>query len=215
MQQQYTEQLLQSRLEIQEQTFTTISQEIHDNVGQTLSLAKVQMNIIEQKETMDTAIFTEAKANISRAMTDLRDIARSLNTDRITLESLPQTVAQEVSRINRAGIIAVAINITGEEVAMPNQKKLIIYRMVQESLQNILKHAAATQVTIQFLFEAAYLQVLITDNGTGFNTQKLTPNNAGLGLQNIVHRAMLIGGNATITSAINKGTTITITSPYA
>ncbi len=70
--------LLQSKLEIQEQTFTTISQEIHDNVGQLLSLAKVQVNIIDQSETTDKAVLAELRDNIGKAMTDLRDMAKAL-----------------------------------------------------------------------------------------------------------------------------------------
>ncbi|MFX7870642.1 histidine kinase dimerization/phosphoacceptor domain-containing protein, partial [Acinetobacter baumannii] len=81
--QEFEKQTLQSQLEIQEQTFNIISQEIHDNVGQILSLAKVQMNILEEQLVNPPAILKDTKENISRAMNDLRDIAKGLSTERI------------------------------------------------------------------------------------------------------------------------------------
>ena len=214
IEQQYTEQLLHAKIEMQEQTFNAISQEIHDNVGQTLSLAKVQMNIIEQKEMMDKELFGEAKANIGKAMTDLRDIARSLNTDKMSLFSLPAAISEEAARIERTGIVQIIIQTDGNEVSVDEQKKLIIFRMVQESLQNIIKHSKANLVQITLSFEPGYMLLTVADNGAGFYVEEMKQN-AGLGLQNIISRARLIGGSATIESKINEGTTITINIPYA
>src|SRR4051812_22318803 len=80
----FNEQLFKSQLEMQEQTFELISMEIHDNVGQTLSLLKVQLNIIEQKEMFDKTLVSDIKGNVGKAMTDLRDIAKSLSTERVS-----------------------------------------------------------------------------------------------------------------------------------
>jgi len=214
LQQQYTEQLLKSQLEIQEHTFNTISQEIHDNVGQILSLAKVQLNIIDQSENLDRTLLSDAKDSVGKAMTDLRDIAKSLNTERIQLSSLPEITAQELQRINRAGLILTSIQTAGKEQNMQEQKKLIIFRIMQEALQNILKHSRAKNVDVFFCYEADHLAIEIKDNGTGFDKELLTKKD-GIGLQNIIHRAALIGGKADIKSIINEGTIITITSPYA
>jgi signal transduction histidine kinase len=199
---------------MQEHTFNTISQEIHDNVGQILSLAKVQLNIIDQSETLDRTLLADAKDSVSKAMTDLRDIAKSLNTERIQLSSLPEITGHELQRISRAGLILTSIQTEGKEQNMQEQKKLIIFRIIQEALQNILKHSKAKNVDIFFCYQADYLTIEIKDNGTGFAKELLTKKD-GLGLQNIVNRAALIGGKADIKSIINEGTIITITSPYA
>jgi two-component system, NarL family, sensor kinase len=212
---EYNEQLLQSQLEMQEQTFNTISREIHDNVGQVLSLAKVQLNIIDQTEQIDKSMLGDVKESISKAMTDLRDIARSLNTERIQLISLPETVGNELKRINRAGFTYAALHVEGSEQNMQDQKKLIIFRIIQESLQNIIKHSKASNVNVFFCYDELHLKIEIADNGTGFDTAIFNDKAAGLGLQNIISRAALIGGEATINSVINEGTTITIKTPYA
>jgi signal transduction histidine kinase len=206
--------LLQSQLEMQEQTFNTISREIHDNVGQVLSLAKVQLNIIDQSESFDKALVTDAKESVSKAMTDLRDIAKSLNSERIQLSSLPEITGHELQRINRSGIMLTSINVEGQEQNMQEQKKLIIFRIIQEALHNILKHSHAKNIDVKFCYETDKLKIDITDNGIGFDKELITKKD-GLGLQNIVNRAALIGGEAHINSIINKGTVITIISPYA
>jgi signal transduction histidine kinase len=206
--------ILQAQLEIQEQTFNTISQEIHDNVGQILSLAKVQLNIIEESENVDKGLLTDAQENISKAMTDLRDIAKGLNSERIRLAGLPATVEQEIQRINRVGIVHINLRISGNEQKTHAQKQLILFRIIQECLQNIIKHASASVVTILFIYQPESLSITITDNGKGFNFQQEKLAHHGLGLQNIFKRIELIGGKAEINSILQKGTTVNISIPY-
>nr|WP_315423844.1 ATP-binding protein [uncultured Pedobacter sp.] len=213
LEKQYGEQLLQSRIEMQEQTFETISEEIHDNVGQLLSLAKLQLSILEQKETSDKSLITEIKGNVGNALTDLRDIAKSLSTSRIQELSLFQAVEQELQRIGRAGVIVCKVEVTGNEQQIAEQKKIIIFRIVQESLQNILKHAQATAIDVGFDF-SEQLNITIEDNGVGFSAGEKEKIETGLGLQNIVKRATLIMCEAKINSVINSGTKITLTIPY-
>ncbi|MEH3114274.1 sensor histidine kinase [Pedobacter terrae] len=213
LEKQYGEQLLQSRLEMQEQTFDTISQEIHDNVGQLLSLAKLQLSLLEKKEAGDKVLITEIKVNVGNALNDLRDIAKSLSTSRIQELSLLQAVEHELQRINRAEAIVCKVEVSGNEHQIAEQKKIIIFRIVQESLQNILKHAQATTINVVFDF-AEKLNITIEDNGVGFITGEKEKIETGLGLMNIVKRAKLIMGEATINSVINNGTKITLTIPY-
>ncbi|MBN8837406.1 MAG: hypothetical protein J0I09_09115 [Sphingobacteriia bacterium] len=210
---EFEKQTLQSQLEIQEQTFNAISQEIHDNVGQILSLAKVQLNIAEQQIDNVPQILNDSKENISRAMNDLRDIAKSLSTDRIEQLDLIQAIQQEADRINKTRAIHCSINIEGIQQKMDSNEKLIIFRIIQETLNNVLKHSGASQVTIRICFETEKMQINIIDNGYGFDTELMKQK--GLGLQNIIRRTKLIGGEATIESAIEKGTTIYLTVPYA
>jgi two-component system NarL family sensor kinase len=213
MQAAFNEQLLQAQLEMQEQTFNVIGAEIHDNVGQVLSLAKVQLNIIDQGETLDRSLLADAKESVSKALTDLRDIAKSLNSERIKLSSLQEITAQELQRINRLRLIGTSMKTEGETKNLQEQKKLIIFRIIQESLQNIIKHSKAKNIDIWFHYEKDILKIEVMDNGTGFD-KTLLEKKEGLGLQNIVSRALLIGGEANINSTPGKGTVITIISPY-
>lgn len=209
----FNDQLLKSQLEMQEQTFNSISHEIHDNVGQVLSLAKVQLNIMDQSDKLDRHLLAEAKENVSKAMTDLRDIAKSLNTDRIQSANLQEITTQELQRINRSGLMSITVSSAGAVQNVQEQKKLIIFRMIQESLQNIIKHSKAKNIDVSFNYEKGFLKIQIADNGIGFD-KELPMQKDGLGLQNIFRRASLIGGEATVNSSPQQGTTITIISPY-
>jgi len=215
LEKQYNDQLFQSRLEMQEQTFDTISQEIHDNVGQMLSLAKLQLSILEQNENNDKVLIGEIKGNIGNALTDLRDIAKSLSSSRIQDLSLLQAVEQELQRIDRAGCIKCNIEVRNNEAQLAEQKKIIIFRIVQESLQNIIKHANATEIYVGFNYLKEQLEIAINDNGSGFQIDEKYVTEKGLGLQNIFKRSMLVGGNALINSVIDRGTKITLIIPYA
>lgn len=214
LEKQFVEQLHQSRFEMQEQTFDTISQEIHDNVGQLLSLAKLQLSIVEQNETNDKLLIADVKNNIGNALTDLRDIAKSLSTSRIQQLTLLQAVEQELQRIGRSSGITCNVEVIGNEQPIAEQKKIILFRIVQESLQNIIKHAGATDINVCFNFLPEQLNITIADNGIGFSTNEEVKAETGLGLQNIIKRSALIMGKATINSTVNHGTEIILTIPY-
>jgi two-component system NarL family sensor kinase len=210
----YEQSILQTQLEIQEQTFNLISQEIHDNVGQVLSLAKVQINIMNEGDQMNREMLNEVKENIGQAMSDLRDMAKSLSSDRIRALGLYTAIGNEVERINKTGILQAGLSMEGAEKEMNEQKKLILLRIVQESLQNIIKHAKASEVQIRFRYLPDELQVSIKDNGKGFDPDEPAGRNTGLGLLNIRNRTLLAGGSSRIESAPNRGAHIQINIPY-
>lgn len=206
--------LLKAQMEIQEQTFNNISREIHDNVGQTLSLAKVQVNLIEQRGEINKNDFEEIKESISKAMTDLRDIAKSLNSEQIQYMDFKQSVERELSRISRMGIVNTSLIVHGTPKNISQQKKLILFRIVQESLQNIIKHSQAKNVLILFNYMEKQFELSVQDDGKGFLPDTVTEKN-GLGLLNIINRAGFVGGSADIDSAPGSGTSVKLTIPYA
>jgi two-component system, NarL family, sensor kinase len=210
----FEEELLKSRLEIQEHTFNHISQEIHDNVGQILSLAKIQLNILDEKDELDRSLLEDAQENISKAMNDLRDIAKGLSSERIQILNLEETVAYELQRVNKTGLLQVTVEVQGAEQKIDDQKKLIIFRIIQECFQNIFKHAFASSVKVEFDYGQDSLVVVVIDNGKGFVVPSSGGREKGLGLQNIVHRATLIGGTITIESTPDQGTKISLRIPY-
>lgn len=215
LRQNFERNLLQSQIETQEQTFNTISQEIHDSVGQLLSLAKVQLSIAEQHENVDKALLADVKSTIGKALTDLRDIAKSLNSNHIRQLTLPEIIQEDLQRINKLGVIKCYIETEGNELTVPEQKKAILFRIVQESLQNILKHAEATQIIVAINFMEQNLKITISDNGKGFDTKSEAIKPSGLGLNNLKNRITLLNGSADINSKPGEGTVITLNMPYA
>ncbi len=203
---QFQQELLQTQLEIQEQTLKTISEEIHDNVGQVLSLAKLNLNTFEinpEKKLTDT------KQLISKAINDLRDLSRSMHNDRIAELGLQQSIADELQILQNTGQFATHLQITGKSYKLPPQKEMVLFRIVQEALNNCIKYSKAKNITVELNYDKGDFLLYITDDGIGFDTQVKT----GIGLKSMQNRAALIGAEFSIQSAIENGTAITIILP--
>jgi signal transduction histidine kinase len=211
---QFEKQLLQSRIEIQEQTFTHISGEIHDNVGQSLSLAKVQLSILEEANQYNRETVREVKQIISQSLSELRSLAHSLNGERIRSFNLSKSVEEELERLRKTGAYTVAINQEGDPEEIPDEHRLMLFRVIQEALQNIVKHAKAGSIHVGLKKTHTICQVEVSDNGKGFTATPETSTAHGLGIVNMQKRVELMGGRLEIDSVPGKGTILKITIPY-
>jgi two-component system, NarL family, sensor kinase len=214
MRAEFEKQLMQTQLEIQEQTLNNISQEIHDSVGQDLSLTKIQLNIVEVSEGLGKEVLQGARDSLSKAILDLRDMAKTLNTERIRHFNLVSSIEEEMNRIRRTRFLFSSFITEGVEKPFDGEKKLILFRIIQECLQNIIKHANATEILLKFYFREDGLEIFIRDNGKGFDVDNAMQSQTGLGLQSITSRAKMVGGKAEFVSRIQDGTTVNIFIPY-
>jgi two-component system, NarL family, sensor kinase len=207
IQSKFKQQLLQTQIEIQEQTLKTISQEIHDNIGQVLSLAKLNLGTLQYGEDEK---LNDTKNLVSKAINDLRDLSRSLHGDKIAELGLQQSVASELKILQNTGQYNTALQITGEPYKQEPQKEMVLFRIMQEAIHNAVKHARAKNITVQLNYQAAAFVLIVTDDGIGFNAADLQAAQTGIGLKSMQNRAALIGGQFTITAANGNGTTIKI-----
>ncbi|TAH03084.1 MAG: sensor histidine kinase [Sphingobacteriales bacterium] len=217
LQTQFSQTLLQTQLEIQEQTLKNISQEIHDNIGQVLSLAKLNINTMSgaSAEVLEEKI-TTSKELISKAIQDLRDLSRSLNTDYIIEVGVISAVAYEMDLMSKAGVCTTKLTMHGDSYRLEPNKELIIFRIVQEVFHNIIKHAKAKHITTNVHFTPTIFEMVITDDGIGFDANTITHQNGkGLGLRNMHNRAAMIGGQFHLTSTLQQGTTVVIALPVS
>lgn len=217
MQVQFQQTLLESQLEIQEQTVNVVSQEIHDNIGQVLSLAKLNIGTIDicQPETAQIKI-NDSRELVGKAIQDLRNLARSMSTSYITEMGLLRSVEHEVEMIRKSGAFLPLLHVEGHVIKINPQQELILFRILQELINNIIKHAAAKKVDIRIGFTEELLNITVIDNGKGFDATQLNfPGNSpfGLGLRNMKNRAQLIGADFSITSIPGTGTTAIIRLP--
>lgn len=215
LQQQFQQELLRTQLEIQEQTLHNISEEIHDNIGQTLSLAKMNLFTLDlQKENNTVEKIDNAKDLVSKAITDLRSLSKSLNTDSILSAGLVRAIEFQLELVEKTGMFETKLKIMGEPSKLDAQKELILFRIIQESINNAIKHSKASAIAIDAEFKQNFISLSVHDNGVGFDHQV---NNDGLqggsGLQNIRHRAHLIGAEFSIQSDSEAGTKLRITVP--
>ncbi len=152
-------------------------------------------NIAQTKDLLNTAI------------NDLRDISKTLNTDYVKEKNLEESIVRELDMLKRTRKFKTAFETSGTAFQMSPERRLILYRIIQESLNNIVKHAGATQVGIAMTYDADVLHISIRDNGTGFDMQHT---GKGVGILNMEHRSKLIACDLSISSRPGEGTLIDI-----
>ncbi|QHT66272.1 sensor histidine kinase [Rhodocytophaga rosea] len=214
----YEQELLKAQLEIKEQTLQNISQEIHDNIGQILSLVKLSLTtlVIEDKGTSEKV--SVAKDLVGKVIQDLRNLSRSLNTGHIHELKLSEALQFELDLIEKTGLYKTQLTVSGQEVMIDEQKRLIVFRIAQEVLQNIIKHAQASQICVSLEFTPAMLLLSVQDNGKGFDpvvTQAVPASDKGTGITNMHHRAKLIGAQFNIGSEPHKGSKANLSLPLS
>jgi signal transduction histidine kinase len=206
--------LLGAQLEMQEQTFQKISRDIHDNISLSLSLAKLDLHTINWNEK-EKAIEQVQKATslVSKSITELSDISKSLHADIIKQQGLLSALKDELAHIEQPGLFKVNFIVDGEPVFLESSKELIIFRIIQESFNNIIKHAAAKLVTLHLTYSSDYLNIIIADDGKGFDkTQCQQKKQAGL--RNMAARAQMLAGKMVTESQPGNGTTLSFTIPF-
>ena len=215
---EYDQELLTTQLEIQEETFKTIGQELHDNIGQVLSVVKLSLAIlpIEKEEPIYEGVFN-IRQMLNKAIFDLADLTKSLHSDRIAQIGLVESVRFELDNLKKAGLLQVTFEAPSDEPLEDSQKAIFLFRIFQENINNILKHSKATRVDISIQVSDLHRFIMkIRDNGIGFNvTDKRDHASAtsGVGLKSMVNRAKLIGGEISFQSSPGNGTTVTVALP--
>lgn len=203
--------LLESQLEIQEQTLQNISREIHDNIGQKLTLAKLHLNTLSYIESNKIGEQVNASVNIiSEAINDLSDLSHSMSSEIVLNNGLLKALESEIAQLVKSGMFSIQLTTTGNPIFMDGNTELLLFRIFQESLNNIMKHAGASEINIALHYNALLLTIEIQDNGKGFCQEKQHP---GTGLQNIKKRVAILKGNLHIKSSRGNGTHIKIKIP--
>lgn len=208
----HNQELLHAKLEIQEQTYRNISQELHDNIGQVLSLAKLNINTVDVENVQSTKEkLAQSKSLITKAIQDIRDLARALNTDYIHDVGLANAIDQQLELLRKTGLYTTKLIVNGDVYPIEPERELLLYRIVQELLNNIVKHADANQIVISINYEKNIMVFTMADNGKGFDWQKQQLNvSNGLGLRNITNRVKLVKGDIFFESKSDIGTVVHI-----
>ncbi|GAC1312734.1 MAG: hypothetical protein NVSMB24_34800 [Mucilaginibacter sp.] len=205
-----------TQLEVQEQTMQTIGADLHDNIGQLLSLTSLTLNSIEMSKPVKAREKVDAAIDLTlRSIKEMRLLGKLLQGDQLVVLGLSAAIRHEIDWMERAGKYKVTYEDDEELPAVNNpDKDLIIFRILQEILNNIIKHARASRIRIKLGYLDGSLQLQVNDNGKGFDAGNLYDWQHGMGLLNIQKRAGIIGGEVAIASRPGKGTNITIVTPY-
>jgi two-component system, NarL family, sensor kinase len=215
MRDEYQNELLQSQLEIKEATFKTIAQELHDNISQMLSVVKFSLATLSlKKDHPDYESIYESREMLNKAIFDLSDITKSMHTDRITKIGLVEAIKFELQMLQKMKLFETSLDSPEEHFHFDEQKEIFLFRMFQEIMNNIIKHAKAKLVEVKIENPDGHkFKLVIRDDGVGFNVtekQLTTSSSAGVGLKSIINRAKLIGASVKIDSAIGRGSSFTV-----
>jgi signal transduction histidine kinase len=208
---QLEKEILNAQIEIQEQTLKNISQEIHDNIGQILSLAKLNLNTFPANPDEKIQLkLNDTKHLVGKAITDLRNISHSMHSDKISELGLKEAIANELKILQNSGQYIATLDVIGNPFELKMQEEMVLFRMVQEALQNSIKYAKARNIKVKLNNSQNKYIVTVSDDGIGFDKANLQLSQTGIGLKNMENRAALINGMFTINSMPGSGTTIEI-----
>jgi len=208
----HQEELLKTQNEIQKETMQHIGKEIHDNVGQKLTLSSLylQQLVFENKSPQINDSINNVNNIINESLNELRHLSKSLTDDTIENNSISELIEIECQKINQLKKCNVSFNSSLTLVINSYQTKSVLLRIVQEFIQNSLKHSKCKTINIDISNTNDKLQLLLCDDGKGFDVNSLRSN--GIGLNNIDKRIKMLNGTSNLQSDKN-GTILTLKIP--
>lgn len=216
MAQQFESELLKTQIEVQEQTMQTIASNLHDNIGQLLSLTNITLGSIDigNAEKAEIKINTSVEL-VNKSIKELRELAKLLQGEQLLQNGIGYTIEQEVNWIRKTEAYEVIFeNNLIEDIVSSQQADLVILRLFQEISNNIIKHAQATKIIVQLYHQENQLFLSVKENGIGFDYHSAKNSGKGIGLNSIENKVRLINGILDIQSTASKGTQIVIQIPY-
>lgn len=204
--------ILKARLEMQDETFKAISRELHDHISQRLSFVKLNLSTITRRTQLIHERLKLATNILAEAMNNMRNLSKTLNPDHVMGIGLLNAIRKEVDILNKSSILKIIkLELPETTEGIPSQTGLMLYRIVQESVNNIVKHAEARELLIRLTKLEEHYELFIVDDGKGFEME--TVHQDGLGLRNIRERAMIIGADCSIVSTPGMGTKVKVKIP--
>lgn len=209
LQAQYSEALMESRMEIQDQILQHVSSEIHDNLGQIASLINIHLHTFPQPENPEASHkLTESRELLQHLTRDMRLLSLSLNTEHLARKGFTEALRDECERIQRTGLLHTFVNAPPEPIGLDKNIEIFLFRISQEILNNMLKHARASRIDIHIEQQQNSLEIVFADNGIGFDVQTALEQGAARsksGLRNLQKRCQWIHAQLHIESAPEKG----------
>ena len=211
--QEFNEEISRTQPEIQEQTLKHISWELHDNVGQLLAYASMQLNMLTTKAPDDLkSKVSETSDIVKESLKEVRSLSKSLNNEVILNMGFEDSILNELNRIKRMKFSSAELIINGSQKVIENKKhEIILFRILQEFFSNSVKYSEADSINVTLDYQDDQLLITVTDNGVGFD---ILSSEKGSGLINMNSRAELINATLDLVSQLDEGVTLRINYPY-
>ncbi|HZU40143.1 MAG TPA: histidine kinase [Solirubrobacteraceae bacterium] len=192
-------------LAAQERERARIARELHDEIGQTLTAIALRAERAAREDGSQTEALHEIAATVHRSLEDVRRIGRELRPEALDDLGLTSALVALCSRIDHSGGLRVHRRLDWHLPSLPDEVELVIYRVAQEALTNVLRHAGARTATVELGCAAGSVRLAVRDDGRGLPAER-----SERGLLGMRERAMLIGADLRISSAPGQGTEIVL-----
>ncbi len=203
--------ILKAEIESQEKQRNQIGSELHDNVNQILAAANMHLSLIKKgDETRAFEFINESKNLIKKAVDEIRKLTHNIDTSHLDKMKLSEALKVLIGDVNALNVIDIKMNHSVDNIDIPAPVVLTVYRIIQEQLNNILKHAEATEVRIQLHAVDDLIKLNITDNGKGANLETVK---RSMGLSNMKNRAKAYDGKVDFFTTPHKGFTVAVEIP--
>lgn len=213
-------QLLESALEVQEVERVRIAKDLHDEVGAMLSVTKMSFNqLLRRLDNAEdlAAMGKQTKELLEQSIGQVRRISKELVPSTLEEFGLMSAIDEFIQKVHLASGALFVFSHEGIDIKQRFDKKieLTIYRVIQELINNALKHAEAKEITLKLTTEGNKIIFTFTDNGKGFDFESVRKDpKSGLGMRNIESRLSIVNGTFDIQSAIGRGTKTMIEIPF-
>lgn len=216
LQKTFDAELLKTQTEVQEQTLKNIAYNLHDNVGQILSLISITVSSFNLDDKAKLAEKVSVVDDLTkRSIKEIKSLSRLLHGEELISRGLTAAIDFELEWLNRSERYHITFNKNNYNAFNgDSNKEIIVFRLFQEMINNIIQHAKATEIFINLEQADGRFTLAIRDNGIGFNISEIAGRSTGMGLNNIKRRAAILNGTVSIDSAPQQGSLITIVIPY-
>ncbi len=202
-------------IEAEEKERIRIAKDLHDGVGQQISAVKMNLSALDhelqlnsaQKDKMETVL-----SLIDDAVKEVRSVSHHMMPNALIRSGLSTAVREFVNKVTSVDAIKIDLQIVGLNDRLEKTTETVLYRVLQESVSNIIRHAHATHISIQLIKHTHYLSMVIEDNGTGFDTSVIN-DESGIGIKNMISRVEFLNGTISFDSTPGKGTTVVVDIP--
>ena len=216
IEQQKKLELTQAIIDGEEMERIRLAKELHDGIGGLMSMIKLQFTNFKKSHTeiQENPEYNDALSLLNTASQDIRKISHALMPSALERLGLIDATEQFCTQMQQSANIEIDFQHYNLETRLPQKMELLIYRMIQELLNNIIKYASAKEVLVQLSKNEKNISLTVEDDGIGFDISTIK-NKDGIGLMSMQNRIHLLGGKMDIDSAINKGTSINIELPVS
>jgi PAS domain S-box-containing protein len=202
-------------LDAQEQERRHIARELHDEIGQTLTGLKLSLTLLARSARPMEAPLAEIGAQVNKLIAQVRNLSLDLRPGMLDDLGLLPTLAWQIQRYTGQTKVQVAFEHSGLDRRLPARVETAAYRIIQEALTNVARHAGVRAATVRLWFDQDILMIHVEDKGGGFDPQAAVATRTSSGLAGMRERAHLLGGKLTVESAPGAGTRLVAELPVA